>query len=233
MAKIPRTNCFLKCLRTSKLNIYFYLHIVPSSDVCLCAWGCLGQYYTWVSITPCSEGQPSWATGTHLQPTCRTENVASAYLRLTFDGFTKIHLESRLSSGSKLPWVTWACSLKAFNDRTRRPTAMISVYYPAALDFTHRRDEQTQITGQWPARTKSTSSRPSQHHTCKKQPSPPWMVPFRRVKGQLRWFWPPGQKVAEAWACISTFLKRLLHNHIWWTALIWLICFREAGLHLT
>lgn len=56
MVKMPRTNCFFKCLRRSKSSIYLYLHIVPSC-------GCLWRDYTWISMALCSEGQPSWATG--------------------------------------------------------------------------------------------------------------------------------------------------------------------------
>ncbi|EOA97460.1 hypothetical protein Anapl_09628 [Anas platyrhynchos] len=42
--------------------------------------------------------------------------------------------------------------------RTRRPMVMISVYYPAALNLAHRRDEHSQLPGQWSARTKPASS---------------------------------------------------------------------------
>lgn len=70
---------------------------------CLRACGCLQQDYTWVSMALCSEGQPSWAilAVSQLQPICRKEDVASAYLRLMCDGVTKVHLEKRLWSFRK------------------------------------------------------------------------------------------------------------------------------------
>lgn len=92
---MPWTTCFFKCLRRSKLSVYLYLYIVPSS-VCLRACGCLWPDYTWTSTALCSEGQQSsaiWSAtfAAHLQKSgglCLSEaHVWWSYLQKRLQSF--------------------------------------------------------------------------------------------------------------------------------------------------
>lgn len=189
---------------------------------CVCDCGCF-QDYTWTSIVlRTSHHEQSGVT--QLQNICqKKEKKTSAYMMLMFEGVTKMHLEKR--QGSFKHHVT----LNHYNllgegilDQNQVALGdqglglLCASLQPWKLSHSERSAQ--------PA-PRSAVALPLPR-TGKKQSFPTQMTTSGQLNSDKH---PTAQKEAEP--CVSTTLKSLLCDCVWWSTIVLLICFQRAHLH--